>query len=59
MGKRQSRMAHSKKAKIKGVVRKRRRHRAERRAATTSIREAVNEKRRAEGHPGWVESPSE
>lgn len=42
-------------ARQKGARRKRRRHRAERREATREVREAYNERRRAEGHPGWVE----
>lgn len=36
-----------------GEIRKRRRKRAERREATRHIREARNDKMRAEGHPGW------
>ena len=50
-----SRAIYSKSAKKKGQVRKRRRKRAERRAATAPVREAVNDKRRAEGHPGWAQ----
>ena len=38
----------------KGVRKKRRRHRAERREATAEIRELINERRREEGHPGWT-----
>ncbi len=49
-----SRIGFSKQARTKGLARKRRQHRAERRAATASVREAINEKKRAEGHPGWV-----
>lgn len=41
-------------ARQKGEIRKRRRHRAERRAATADIREARNIQMRALGHPGWV-----
>jgi len=44
-----------KSARQKGARRKGRRHRAERREATAPIRELINEQRRAEGHPGWVE----
>lgn len=51
------RITDSKRAKLKGQARKRRRKRAERRAATAPVREAVNKKMRAEKHPGWVEDP--
>lgn len=51
-----SRIAFSNNAKLKSQARKRRRKRAERRVATAEIREAVNAKMRAEGHPGWVEN---
>lgn len=51
-------MHHSKEARTRGEVRRRRRQRAERREATAGLRNKVNEKRRAEGHPGWVEQPS-
>jgi hypothetical protein len=47
---------HARSAQKRGEVRKRRRKRAERREKTRPIREAINAKRRAEGHPGWVES---
>lgn len=49
-----SRVIYSKNARKRGQARKRRRKRAERRAATAEVREAVNAKRRAEGHPGWA-----
>jgi hypothetical protein len=42
------------KAQRKGLKRKARRHKAERRAATTPQREARNRVMRAAGHPGWV-----
>ena len=38
----------------RGEIRKRRRHRAERRAATTPQREAHNDMMRRSGHLGWV-----
>lgn len=41
-----------------GAIRKRRRHRAERREATREIREKINEQRRDEGHPGWTHHPT-
>lgn len=41
-------------ARQKGARKARRRHRAERREATREIRERINARRRAEGHPGWV-----
>lgn len=48
---------HSRKAKLKGLAKRRRRHRLQRREATKEIREARNAKMRAEGHPGWVANP--
>ena len=39
----------------RGQLKKRRRHRAERREATRAVREAHNEMMRAVDHPGWVE----
>lgn len=45
---------HSRKAKLKGLAKKRRRHRLQRREATKEVREAYNKKMRAEGHPGWA-----
>jgi len=41
-------------ANRKGIIRKRRQHRAERRAATRSVREAHNARMRSLGHPGWT-----
>lgn len=41
-------------ARKRGQLRKRRVHRAWRRAATRHLQEAYNEKMRAEGHPGWT-----
>ncbi len=49
------RMVHSKNAQTRGEVRKRRRVRAEHREKNAPVREQINEKRREEGHPGWVE----
>ncbi|MEO5950200.1 MAG: hypothetical protein ABIQ04_02010 [Candidatus Saccharimonadales bacterium] len=43
-------------AKGKGALKKRRRHRAWRREETKEIREAINVRMRAEGHPGWRRS---
>lgn len=51
-----SKIIHSKSARRRGEARRRRRKRAERREATKGIRERVNERMRAEGHPGWVEN---
>jgi hypothetical protein len=51
------RMSYSRNARVRGVVRRRRRKRAERREKTKPIREAINAKKKAEGHPGWVENP--
>jgi hypothetical protein len=45
---------HSRKAKLKGLAKKRRRHRLQRREATKEVREAHNAKMRALGHPGWA-----
>jgi len=44
-------------ANRKGRLKKRRRHRADRREATKEIREAINAKMRASGHPGWISPP--
>ena len=40
-------------AKKQGALRKARVHRAKRRAATATVREAFNQAMRAAGHPGW------
>lgn len=53
-----SRRVYSRNAQARGQVRRRRRKRAERRRATEHIREKVNERMRAAGHPGWGEQPS-
>lgn len=45
-------------ARKRGELKKRRRHRAERRAATAHLREQHNETMRAQGHPGWVHRSS-
>ena len=52
-------MNHSRSAKVRGAVRRRRRRRAEHREKTSPIREAINAKKKAEGHPGWIADPPE
>lgn len=48
---------HPANARQKGQARKRRVHRAWRRAQTAEIRHAHNDAMRAAGHPGWIERP--
>jgi hypothetical protein len=50
-------MSQSRNARMRGAVRRRRRKRAEHREKTRPIREAINAKKKAEGHPGWVANP--